>query len=130
VSREREADALAQALLGDDPRAALAALALTDPALVAVREAAERRLGAVRLEPGSAAARLLLAVSGHPGLSAAELAALPELAGVDTGRAGARLLAAGLVTSTRFSRADCWTRTAAGAQAVAALRSAAEQAQG
>ena len=72
-----------------------------------------------RLEPGSPAAALLLAVSGHPGLSAAELG---ELTGVDVAAAGRELLAAGLVTSTRFSRSDCWVRTSAGAAALATLR--------
>ncbi len=71
------------------------------------------------LEPGSPAAVLLLAVSGHPGLSAAELR---ELTGVDVADAGPPLVAAGLVTSSRFSRTDCWVRTAAGARAAARLR--------
>lgn len=114
-----EPEALADALLSADPRAALAGLALTDPALLAVRRAAERRLGAVRLEPGSPAARLLLAIAGHPGLSAAELHALT---GLDVGAAGQELVDAALVTSSRFSRSDCWVRTTAGAAAAALLR--------
>lgn len=118
-SASTEPEALVDALLGDDPQAALAALVLTEPALLAVRAAAERRLGVVRLASGTAAAQLLLAISGHPGLSAAEL---EELTGRPTSAPGRELLAAGLVTSARFERTDCWSRTAAGARAVALLR--------
>lgn len=115
-----EPDALAAALLSADPRTELADLLLTDPALLAVRQAAQRQLGAVRLEPGSAAAVLLLAISGHPGLSAAELA---ERTGLDVARPGRQLLDVGLVTSSRFERSDCWARTTSGAQEAARLRS-------
>jgi len=72
-----------------------------------------------RLEPGSPGARLLLAISGHPGLSAAELR---HLTGLDVAAVGRGLLDAGLVTSSRFARGDCWVRTGSGARAVAALR--------
>ncbi len=114
-----EPDALAAVLLSADPRTDLARLVLTDPALLAVRRAAQRQLGAVRLEPGSPAAVLLLAISGHPGLSAAELAAVT---GLDVTCPGRELLDAGLVTSSRFERSDCWARTASGAQEAARLR--------
>ena len=80
-----------------------------------------RRTGGVRPEPGSPAARLLLVVSGHPGLSASELAELSGLGG-QFAAASRELLATGLVTSTRFERSDCWSRTPAGAREVAALR--------
>jgi len=79
-----------------------------------------RRPGHVGLEPGSPAWTLLLAISGHPGLSSAELAALT---GLDVSRPGRDLLAAGLVASSRFERSDCWTRTSSGAREVARLRS-------
>ncbi len=64
---------------------------------------------------------VLRVVAGHPGLSAADLTALAP----GFRDAAPRLLALGLVTSSRFERADCWARTAAGA---AVLRDAAGQA--
>ena len=70
-------------------------------------------------DPGSPAAHLLLAISGHPGLARAEL---EELTGLDVAAAGRQLVDAGLVTSSRFDRPDCWSRTAAGARAAAELR--------
>ena len=81
-----------------------------------------RRAPTARLDAGSPGARLLLAVSGHPGLTAE---ALTALSGVDAAAVGRELLAAGLVTSSRFERNDCWSRTAAGAVVVADLRSSA-----
>jgi len=71
------------------------------------------------VEPGSPGATLLLAVSGRPGLSAAELAALT---GLDVAAVGRQLVDAGLVTSSRFTRQDCWTRTARGAEFASTLR--------
>lgn len=76
-----------------------------------------RRLG---LNPGSHAARLLRVIGGHPGLCAAELAALSGL-GPGFAAAGRELLEAGLVTSERFERTDCWSRTARGTQVAATI---------
>ena len=78
-----------------------------------------RRPGERSALPEGDAARLLLAVSRHPGLSAAEL---QELTGLDVAEVGRVLERSGLVTSTRFTRQDCWTRTAAGARAAAQLQ--------
>jgi len=119
------AEQVVDALLGDDPLPALRALLprIADPALREVVLAAERRLGVVRLDPEGDAARLLVAVSGHPGLSAEELARLTGL-GERCAAAGKALLEDGLVTSTRFARTDCWSRTARGASALALLREA------
>jgi hypothetical protein len=74
------------------------------------------RAGLARLDPSTAplpdgALRLLRAIAGHPGLSRAELA---ELVG-DAGPADL-LLERGLVTSRRFDRTDCWSRTPRGAE--------------
>ena len=76
-----------------------------------------RRPGPTLL-PGSLAARLLAAIGGHPGRSAAELS---ELTGLDARAVGRELLEAGLVTASRFERSDCWSRTAAGATVAATL---------
>lgn len=114
-----EAEHLVDALLGPHPLAALDALVLTEPALLQVREAARRRLATT--PPGAEALRLLRAVSRFPGLTRAELAEPSGLAQPELRAAADELLAKGLVTSTRFERSDCWSRTAAGA---AALRAA------
>ena len=79
------------------------------------------RAGLARLAPDDLApddVLVLRAVSGHPGLSAAELTAL---VGPVFASASARLLERGLVTSTRFTRADCWSRTARGAEVLTRL---------
>lgn len=112
---------LVDALLSDRPLPALAALRPElDGTLLAVADAAVARL-TLRVPPaGSPAALLLLAVSGHPGCSLTELAALAGLE--DAGPAAASLLADGLVADRRFDRTDCWARTARGAQAVQVLR--------
>ena len=47
--------------------------------------------------------------------------ALPLFVSAGVAMAGG-LLAAGLVTSSRFTRSDCWTRTGPGAEEVARLR--------
>ncbi len=65
---------------------------------------------------GSPAEALLRAVGAHPGRTAAELA---EITGLDVRAVGAPLVAAGLVTDSRFGRGDVWTRTAEGARALA-----------
>ncbi|MCW2777579.1 MAG: hypothetical protein JWN17_1304 [Frankiales bacterium] len=75
------------------------------------------RAGLARLEPDAdvlpdAAVRLLRAVAGHPGSSRAELR---ELTGDDADTAEL-LLERGLVTSRRFERTDCWSRTPLGAE--------------
>ena len=93
---------------------------LADDAVVG----AVARAGLARLAPddlGPEDLVVLRAVSGHPGLSAAELAAL---VGPVFGPASARLLERGLVVSSRFERADCRARTARGAQVLARLRRA------
>ena len=112
---------LVDALLSDRPLPALEALRPElDGTLLEVADAAVARL-ALRVPPaGSPAARLLLAVSGHPGGSLAELAAVAGLE--DAGPAAASLLADGLVVDRRFDRTDCWARTSRGAQAVRLLR--------
>jgi hypothetical protein len=108
------AEQLAAALLADDPLAELAGVrpvVAHDASLLAVLVAAERRLGGVGLDPHGAEAAALRAVSGHPGLSAAELEDLVSgFRGVST-----VLLELGLVSSTRFERSDCWSRTTRGA---------------
>ena len=105
---------LVDAVLADHPVIALAALRPElSGDLLAVADAARRRLGPV-VVAGTPEADLLLAVSGRPGLSAAELRELVPAFGT----AATVLLADGLVTSTRFERADCWTRTARGALAL------------
>ena len=117
------AEQVVEAVLADDPLPALRALLprLDDPALLDVVLAAERRLGVVRLDPDGDPARLLAAISGHPGLSAAELAERTGL-GERFAAAARPLLTAGLVTSSRFARSDCWSRTARGASALGLLR--------
>ncbi|MCU1693156.1 MAG: hypothetical protein JWM64_2247 [Frankiales bacterium] len=82
------------------------------------------RAGLLRLAPSDVdhdlpddAVVLLRAVSGRPGLSRAEL---QELVGNAVGAADL-LLERGLVTSRRFDRTDCWTRTSAGAALLRAL---------
>ena len=117
------AEQVADALLAADPLAALQDLLprVDDPALRDVLHAAERRLGVVRLDPDGGPARLLRAVAGHPGLSAAELAERTGL-GERFAAAARPLLTDGLVTSSRFARSDCWSRTARGASALGLLR--------
>ena len=117
------AQQVVDALLGDAPLPALEALLprLGDPALRDVVLAAQRRLRGVRLDPAGDAARLLLAVSGHPGRTAAKLAELSGL-GDRCAAAAGDLVARGLVTPSRFDRPDCWARTAQGARAVRLLR--------
>jgi len=112
------ADALAGALLGPQPLAAVRALRPSlDGALAEVADAALRRLGGL-VAPGSPEAELLLLVSGRPGLSAAELTALfPAFEEVVPA-----LLEDDLVSDRRFERTDCWSRTGRGAAAVRALQ--------
>lgn len=107
------AEVVVDALLNGDLHA-LRAL-LDHPTVGSVARAGLARLAPDDLTPDELA--LLQAVSGHPGLSAAELV---ELVGPAFGPASARLLELELVTSHRFERADCWSRTARGA---AVLRS-------
>ena len=123
AERVADAERVVDALLGPSPLPSLRALLprLADPSLRAVVLAAERRLGVVRLDPDGDEARLLTAVSGRPGLAAAELAALTGL-GARFAAAARALVEDGLVTSSRFERTDCWSRTARGAQALAVLR--------
>ena len=68
------------------------------------------------LEPGSPAARLLRAIGAFPGREASELQGLTLLDEAAYGAAARQLTDAGLVTSTRFDKPDCWTRTTRGAQ--------------
>ncbi len=78
------------------------------------------RAGLARLAPDDLpddAVVLLRAVSGHPGLSRAELAGLVG----DAVGAADLLLERGLVTSRRFDRTDCWSRTAEGAALLRSL---------
>ena len=114
-------DRLVDALLSERPLPALEALRPElDGTLLDVADAAVARL-TLRVPPaGSPAALLLLAVSGHPGCSLAELAAVAGLE--DVAPVAASLLADGLVVDRRFDRTDCWARTSRGAQAVRVLR--------
>ena len=111
TAAERVVDALLTGSVG-----ALRALA-DDAGVGEVARAGLARLAPDDLTPDDVAA--LRAVSGHPGLSAAELT---DLVGPGFPSASARLLERGLVTSTRFERADCWSRTARGAQVLARTR--------
>ena len=115
-----QATRVAYALLDHDAdalRRLAGELAGPDPAVLGLRDAV--RAGLARLVPEEDDdpltgddVRLLRTVSGHPGLTAAELA---ERLGPAFSAAAPRLLERGLVTSTRFERTDCWTRTARGA---------------
>lgn len=111
------AERLVDALLAGDV-ARLRALR-GEPGLAEVVQAALDRLDpAPVLSDAERAA--LRAVAGHPGLSAAELADLvPGFA-----EAAPRLLELGLVTDRRFERADCWSRTALGAQVLRGTQTA------
>ena len=73
------------------------------------------------LEPGSPAARLLRAIGAFPGREAGELRGLTLLDEPAYAAAARQLTEAGLVTSTRFEKPDCWTRTTRGAQAARLL---------
>ncbi len=106
------AERLVDALLAGDA-AALRALR-DEPGLGPVVEAGLARL-APDLVLSADEHAVLRAVSGHPGLSAAELT---SLVGPAFAAASASLLERGLVTSRRFERSDCWVRTARGAQAL------------
>ena len=112
----RVADALLDHDL-DALRTLAAELAGPDPAALGLRDAV--RAGLARLVPSEDDdaltdddVRVLRTVSGHPGLTGAELG---ERLGAAFATAAPRLLERGLVTSTRFERTDCWTRTARGA---------------
>ncbi|MCW2620505.1 MAG: hypothetical protein JWL64_107 [Frankiales bacterium] len=108
------AERLAAALLSEDPLTELAAVrpaVAHDASLLAVLVAAERRLGGIGLDPDGPEAAALRAVSGHPGLSAAELGGLVDGFAAVSGT----LLDLGLVSSSRFERHDCWSRTTRGA---------------
>lgn len=115
------AERLAAALLEADVPALHALLPGLDGPLAEVARAGLARLdpslpaGAVSLPSGAVV--LLRAVSGRPGLSAVELR---ELVG-DAADAAGLLLERGLVTSRRFDRTDCWSRTALGAQVLRGL---------
>ena len=109
------AERVAAALLSGDV-VALRVLA-RDPAGGEVARAGLARLAPDDLSPDDVL--VLRAVSGHPGLSAA---ALTDLVGSVFASTSRRLLELGLVTSTRFGRADCWSRTAHGAQVLARLQ--------
>ena len=73
------------------------------------------------LEPGSPAARLLRAIGAFPGREASELRGLTLLDDAAFAATARQLLEGGLVTSTRFDKPDCWTRTTRGAQAARLL---------
>ncbi len=107
----------------DEVAAALSAL-LPSPettALLAVVRAGQSRAAVPRLGGGSPAARLLRAVGAFPGRNAAELRDVTRLDPEGFGAASRELLAAGLLTSTRFDKPDCWTRTARGTAAARLL---------
>lgn len=112
--------ALLGALLAPDPAPRLTTLRprLTGE-LGALADAAIARLALRVPDPGTPEAALLQAVAGHPGLSLAELRDVAGLA--DVRAAADTLLRAGLVSDRRFERADCWSRTEAGAQALRRL---------
>ena len=73
------------------------------------------------LEDGSPEARLLRAIGAFPGREASELRGLTLLDEAAFSAAARQLLEGGLVTSTRFDKPDCWTRTTRGAQAARLL---------
>lgn len=91
---------------------------LTDPPLLAVVEAARRRL-VPRLS--DEATRLLRAVGAFPGSSAQDLRDVTLLDGPAFAAASRQLLDGGLVESTRFDVPDCWSRTARGAAVARSL---------
>ncbi len=93
--------------------AGLAELAgrLTDPSLLAVVAAAQRRLAPALT---SEARQLLRAIGAFPGRSAEELRTETSLDDAEFAAASRVLLDAGRVTSTRFAVPACWVRTARG----------------
>ena len=91
---------------------------LTDPTLLAVVDAARRRL-VPRLS--DEAVRLLRAVGAFPGSSAQELRDVTLLDGRSFAAASRELLDGGLVEQTRFDVPDCWSRTARGAAVARSL---------
>jgi hypothetical protein len=127
----RTGEAVARAVRGGAPVHGLTELATADPAWRAALDAFSAVLTASggaptapdvpRLVPGSPAARLLRAVSGFPGSSAAELAGLCLLDADAFAAAGGELLTAGLVTDSRFDVPDCWVRTDRGRRALQLL---------
>lgn len=104
-----DAQRVADALLHADVSALRALLPALTGELADVVRAGLARLDPDAL-PGEALA-LLRAVAGHPGLS---LAQLRDLVG-DAVATADLLLERDLVTSRRFERTDCWSRTPAGA---------------
>ena len=97
-------------------------------ALLSVVAAGQRSTGPVNepepdlvLAPDSPAARLLRAIGAFPGRPASELRGLTLLDEPDFAVTARILIDTGLVTSTRFEKPDCWTRTTRGAQAARLL---------
>ena len=88
------------------------AASVTDPALLAVVQAALARLRPSLSPEGW---RLLRAVAAFPGSSAQDLRDVTLLDRDGFAAASRELLDHDLVASTRFDVPDCWTRTAAGA---------------
>ena len=73
------------------------------------------------LVPNSPLARLLRAIGAFPGRAGGELREVTLLDEDGFAAAARHLLDAGLVSSTRFDKPDCWTRTNRGSQAARLL---------
>ena len=73
------------------------------------------------LVPNSPPARLLRAIGAFPGRAGGELREVTLLDEDGFAAAARHLLDAGLVSSTRFDKPDCWTRTNRGSQAARLL---------
>ena len=100
---------------------AVAGVPVAATPLVAVPVAATPVDPSLVLVPNSPPARLLRAIGAFPGRAGGELREVTLLDEDGFAAAARHLLDAGLVSSTRFDKPDCWTRTNRGSQAARLL---------